>query len=81
MRLLTFAAWAGFAVFGISLSNVFGASFLGLGDLPGGEYRSDATAVSANGKVVVGQSDSALGQEGFRWTRSDGMVGLGDLPT
>ena len=66
MRLLTIAACTGFSVFGISLSNVFGASFLGLGDLPGGEYRSDATAVSANGKVVVGQSDSAPGQEGFR---------------
>ncbi len=71
---LTIAVCTGFAVFGISLTQVFGASFMGLGDLPGGEFRSDATAVSANGEVVVGQSDSALGHEGFRWTRSDGMT-------
>lgn len=44
------------------------ATFQGLGDLPGGDFASWAAAVSADGKVVVGQSKSANGSEGFRWT-------------
>jgi len=55
------------------------ASFKGLGDLPGGVFESRADAISADGKVVVGRSDSG-GHEAFRWTDSDGMVGLGYLP-
>lgn len=51
----------------------------GLGDLSGGEFGSFASAVSANGVVVIGTSISERGQEAFRWTESDGMVGLGDL--
>ena len=51
-----------------------------LGDLPGGETRSRANAISADGTVIVGQSTSANGREAFRWTTADGMVGLGDLP-
>ncbi|MFG0331684.1 MAG: hypothetical protein ACF8PN_17490 [Phycisphaerales bacterium] len=71
--------------------------FTGLGDLPGGETVSVATAVSADGSVIVGSSssfasvdnppppgsmfsDPFLGYEAFRWTREEGMVGLGDLP-
>jgi len=48
-------------------------SFMPLGDLPGGEFYSEAHAVSADGSVVVGYSGSALGSEAFRWTREDGM--------
>lgn len=55
------------------------ASFRGLGDLPGGAFASWAAAVSADGRVVVGQSKSAKGSEAFRWTAETGMVGLGDL--
>lgn len=77
MRLLTFAACTGIAVFSISLSNVFGASFLGLGDLPGGTFSSEALGVSADGKVVVGFANSDQGQEAFRWTRNGSMMGLG----
>jgi len=51
-----------------------------LGDLPGGEARSEAYAVSGDGSTVVGISVSASGIEAFRWTRAEGMVGLGDLP-
>jgi probable HAF family extracellular repeat protein len=29
---------------------------------------------------VVGQSESAQGEEAFRWTESGGMIGIGDLP-
>lgn len=57
-----------------------GASFLGLGDLPGGPFESRAYAVSADGDVVVGDGSSAEGLEAVRWTLAGGMVGLGDLP-
>lgn len=57
-----------------------GGSFLGLGDLSGGYFNSSAYGVSADGSVVVGLSNSANGDQAFRWTQSGGMVGLGDLP-
>jgi probable HAF family extracellular repeat protein len=50
--------------------------FLPLGDLTGGAVRSLAHDVSADGTVVVGESDSAPGTEAFVWTRDDGMRGL-----
>ncbi len=54
----------------------------GLGDLPGGLFRSTAYGVSANGQIVVGESSSAtstgdFGTEAFKWTPDGGMVGLG----
>ncbi len=55
------------------------ASFQGLGHLPGGEYYSLAQGVSADGSVVVGVSDSASGNQAFRWENGV-MTGLGDLP-
>lgn len=56
-----------------------GASFEGLGDLSGGAFNSDARAVSADGSVVVGVSQSASGEQAFRWTAQTQMQGLGDL--
>ncbi|KPJ71743.1 MAG: hypothetical protein AMS14_08970 [Planctomycetes bacterium DG_20] len=72
------------------------ASFRGLGDLPGGAFRSTAAAVSADGRVVVGSSayqeaavelriDFDLAAppqlyQAFRWTETEGMVGLDLLP-
>jgi probable HAF family extracellular repeat protein len=56
------------------------ASFQGLGSLPGGMFYSMAEAVASDGSVVVGQSNSARGMEGFQWTPAGGMVGLGFLP-
>jgi probable HAF family extracellular repeat protein len=54
--------------------------FQGLGFLPGGRA-SDATGVSANGRVVVGEATGATGSsQAFRWTAASGMVGLGFLP-
>jgi probable HAF family extracellular repeat protein len=56
-------------------------TFTPLGDLPGGTFFSEATAVSSDGSVVVGVSNSASGkEEAFRWTSATGMVGLSDLP-
>ena len=51
-----------------------------LGDLAGGDVLSKATFISADGTVVVGESQSSNGLEAFRWTEADGMVGIGDLP-
>jgi len=54
-------------------------SVIGLGYLPGGSFRSLASAVSEDGLVVVGKAMSSSGLEAFRWTQTDGMIGLGDL--
>jgi probable HAF family extracellular repeat protein len=51
-----------------------------LGDLAGGTVKSNAYAVSADGSVVAGTSNSALGDEPFRWTAGGGVGGLGILP-
>lgn len=53
---------------------------VGLGDLHGGSFHSQAYGVSADGSVIVGLGKSDLGDEAFRWTQTGGMVGLGDLP-
>jgi probable HAF family extracellular repeat protein len=53
---------------------------VGLGDLSGGDFDSEAYDASGDGKVIVGYGHSALGQEAFVWTSEGGMVGLGDLP-
>lgn len=50
----------------------------GVGDLPGGTLSGAPRAVSANGLVVVGQSNSTGGLEGYRWENGT-IVGLGDL--
>jgi probable HAF family extracellular repeat protein len=58
------------------------AMFMGLGDLPGGSFYSEAASISADGSVVVGESISGSSTpmfEAFRWTKTGGMVGLGDL--
>jgi probable HAF family extracellular repeat protein len=54
-------------------------TFTWLSDLSGGTSYSVPTAVSADGKVVVGYSGSSNGEEAFRWENGV-MIGLGDLP-
>ena len=51
---------------------------VGVGDLDGGMFHSEAYGVSADGSVVVGRGNSAQGFEAFRW-QNDVMIGLGDL--
>jgi probable HAF family extracellular repeat protein len=53
---------------------------VGLGTLSGG-YNSEAVAVSADGRVVVGTSTTwPPYEQAFRWTAEEGMVGLGFVP-
>ncbi len=52
------------------------AEFLGLGFLPGTPQESVAFDLSADGLVAVGESQ----RQGWRWTKADGMQGLGFLP-
>jgi len=55
------------------------AKFQPLGQHPGGSW-SVAYAVSQDGQVVVGYGFNAEGpREAFRWTKRDGIVGLGFL--
>ena len=51
----------------------------GLGDLSGGEFKSKAWNVSADGSIVVGYSESALGYEAFVWDTDNGMRNLKDV--
>jgi uncharacterized membrane protein len=51
---------------------------IGLGDIPGGEFRSRAFGVSGDGSVVVGFGMSP-GFLAFRWTTGGGIGYLGDF--
>ncbi|HRQ74005.1 MAG TPA: hypothetical protein PLU35_13345 [Phycisphaerales bacterium] len=58
---------------------------IGLGDLPGSTFYSEAIGVSDDGSIVVGLSKSGAAGgpsnfEAFRWTPETGMVGLGFMP-
>lgn len=59
-------------------ANSHAQSFVGLGDLPGGEFNSSAGNLSGDGRFVSGSSqiDVDLG-EAFLWTEQTGMIGLG----
>ena len=59
-----------------------------LGTLPGSNGLSQATAISADGQVVVGNSITAdqvshypyHGSQAFQWTSNGGIQSVGDLP-
>jgi uncharacterized membrane protein len=62
-----------------------GPFFQALGDLPGGEFRSEALAVSADGSTVVGWSrgpepglPAQTSFRAFRWTPAEGMIEIVD---
>ena len=61
------------------LSGAQAADLMPLGDLPGGDFRSRAHGVSADGSVVVGWGSSASGQTAFVWTQGDGIQSLHDV--
>lgn len=60
----------------ISRTAVYGASFTGIGDLPGGATVSSAFGVSADGATVVGRSTSVSGGQAVRWREAEGLVAL-----
>lgn len=62
----------------LGATNQRSAVFRGLGDLPGGSRYSRASAVSGDGRIVVGESDSGTGREAFLWTAAEDMQGLGN---
>src|SRR5262245_52209230 len=62
-------------------SSLAAAEFRGLGDFPGGDNIRLATAVSANGKYVVGGSYSELGSEPFIWSKEHGIQRLDNILT
>lgn len=52
--------------------------FMGLGDLPGGDFSSSANGLSGDGRFVTGFSQvSGNSTEAFLWTDTTGIVGLG----
>jgi probable HAF family extracellular repeat protein len=57
------------------------SGLMSMGYLPFGPQMPDSTAsaVSADGEIVVGQSVSIPGPQAFHWNAIHGMVGLGDL--
>jgi probable HAF family extracellular repeat protein len=55
----------------------FSTGMVDLGELPGNGSGTYAHAVSANGEVVVGNTN---GDTTFRWTAATGMVRLGSVP-
>lgn len=58
-----------------------GQSFMGLGDLPGGDFESFPGNLSADGAFVTGRSQSVGSvNEAFLWTEVTGMIGLGMPP-
>src|SRR5262249_21023500 len=78
MRTLSLAI-AGLSALAAESALATQATFMGLGDLPGGTFSSSALAVSADGSVVVGYSistSSGGSTEAFRWTAQTGMLGL-----
>lgn len=55
----------------------------GLGDFPGGDFLSGATAVSADGRVVIGGGTARIyaTSDGFRWTDVTGLQHIPPLST
>src|SRR5688500_15710130 len=79
-RLLGVTAPLAVVIAAITVRPAEAVTFVPLGELPGSTYRSEAAAVSGDGRVVVGTSYSDNGKEAFRWTAETGMVGLGNVP-
>jgi probable HAF family extracellular repeat protein len=68
------------ALLGTPLASAAFPIFTPLGDLSGGAFNSQASGISADGRIVVGFSVTEVGAEAFRWSAETGMVGLGNLP-
>ena len=61
-------------------SGASGASFQGLGQMPGSSCGTQALGISGDGSVIVGAGCVSSGNnEAFRWTAAGGYQVLGDL--
>ncbi len=77
----------GLVVGGISTSSNGNEAFrwtssggmVGLGDLPGGNFKSSIWRVSSNGDAMAGHGTTATGKQAVRWMQADGLKPLGDL--
>jgi probable HAF family extracellular repeat protein len=78
-RAFAIGAYAAAALLGAAAAHAQVPRFIGVGDLAGGAADSAALGVSADGSVVVGESESASGTQAFRWTEAGGIAGLGFL--
>ena len=56
------------------------AMFLGIGDLSGGIFSSQASDVSSDGSTLTGWSEASSGEKALRWSLADGAVPLASLP-
>lgn len=56
-----------------------GNTMMGLGDLAGGAFNSDAKAVSSNGSIIVGSGTTDMGSAAFIWDSALGMQDLRDV--
>lgn len=62
-----------------NILNIYANELISIGDLSGGTYTSESRDVNSDGTVIVGFSNSTLGNEAFIWTEDNRMIGLGDL--
>lgn len=78
MRLRTIVAGPLLLLFTATISSLGGEIFfVGMGDLPGGSISSNAYGISGDGRVVVGDSQSSIGQESARWFQGT-LLGMGN---
>lgn len=54
---------------------------MGLGELLGGTFNSEASDISYDGDVIVGKSEAFQETLPFKWTKAKGMEALGTLST
>jgi hypothetical protein len=71
--------WCWLSSVAIAVSFMGLGGMVGLGDLTGGSYSSQALGVSANGLVAVGRGPSNAGEEAFIWDHANGMRSLQDV--
>lgn len=57
------------------------ARLIGMGDLDGGEHRSEARGVDASGDRVVGIGTSPAGTQAAVWSARSGLVPIADAPS
>ena len=52
------------------------AEMVGIGDLPGGVFSSEANGISGDGAIIVGRGSTDAGSEAFLWSAATGMRSL-----